>query len=158
MARPRKPLDSQIGHLTQETQIIRSYEESLIVTRRDDLQKIPLKLFRDKAARREYKRILPQILDNAIVGDLDRNNLVVYCNAWSEYQELMTELKNESHFVLDERGALVENPKYKSERDAYKQMITAGEKLGMSIASRLNAAALKAKRESDRLQEDFGDI
>lgn len=158
MARPRKQLDFQKGHLTKATQEGRAYEESMLYSDRKNIQKIPSALFRDTAARKEYKRILPGLLDNEVVNNLDRNNIVVYCNSWSEYQELEEELKTEPRYLTSRDGKLYENPKIRTSRDAYRQMTAAGEKLGLSVSSRLSAAALKAKKQEEQLKDDFGDI
>ncbi|MBQ9613088.1 MAG: phage terminase small subunit P27 family [Lachnospiraceae bacterium] len=158
MARPRKQLETQTGNLTRQTQTIRSYEESLIRSNRDAIEQIPPSLFRNAAAKKEYKRILPELLDNNVIGNMDRNNIVVYCNSWSEYQQYQKELKKEDAFLESKDGKLYENPKIRMMRDAFRQMTAAGEKLGMSISSRLSAAALKARQQEETLKNEFGDI
>lgn len=154
----RKPIKEETKHRSRAEIAQREYEERLVTTTKSDLDNVPVNMLRDTAARDEYDRLLPLLTGIDIIGDLDRNNLVVYCNAWSEYQELLNDLKTEAHFLVNKNEQEYENPKLKASREAYKQMATAGEKLGMSISSRLNAATLKAKKEEDQLREDFGDI
>lgn len=61
MPRPRKPLAAQTGHLTKETQETRKYEESLVNAGKDELENIPVALFLDAVAKKEYKRTLENL-------------------------------------------------------------------------------------------------
>ena len=65
MPRPRKPLAAQTGHLTKETQETRKYEESLVNAGKDELENIPAALFLDAVAKKEYKRPLFAIMNQA---------------------------------------------------------------------------------------------
>ena len=158
MARPRKPIDIQTGNLLRQTKTERSYEESLISTQKDQIGKIQRKMFSDTAAYKEYKRNLPQWIDSDFISNQERNDIIVYCNSWSRYCRLTQELKTEEEFLENKMGQQYPNPKIREAGDAYKMMTAAGNKLGMSFSSRLSAAAAKAKKQQQELEEEFGNI
>ena len=151
-------MELQKGHIMKQTQAERRYEESMVSNNRDQIAKIQRRMFVDATAYKEYKRNLPQWLDSDFISNQERNDIVVYCNAWSRYVRLTEELKTEEEFLVTKVGQKYPNPKIREAGDAYKQMSAAGNKLGMSFSSRLSAAAAKAKKQQQELEDEFGDI
>ena len=85
MPRPRKPLAAQTGHLTKETQETRKYEESLVNAGKDELENIPVALFLDAVAKKEYKRTLENLRKIDLINNLDRAALISYANSYALY-------------------------------------------------------------------------
>ena len=83
MPRPRKPLAAQTGHLTKETQETRKYEESLVNAGKDELENIPVALFLDAVAKKEYKRTLENLRKIDLINNLDRAALISYANSYA---------------------------------------------------------------------------
>ncbi|MBQ0079682.1 MAG: phage terminase small subunit P27 family [Eubacterium sp.] len=160
MARPRKVISLQTGNLKTSTQDQRAYEESLVKTGSSELEFIKVRhLLNDKVACDAYKRVLANLQSIDIIGNLDRDNIIAYCNAYSLYVKANKEMAK-SDFKMTIITSLGEkpNPVIKIANDAYTEMAKAGEKLGMSVSSRLKAAAAKAKSQEDDLQKMFGGI
>lgn len=155
MARPRKALDAQTGHLTKQTQETRRYEESLVTTGKDELAKIPSALLLDNVAKKEYKRTLENLKKIELIGNLDRSALISYANSYSLYMRACEELRLQG-FELSEKGKV--NPVITVMNQAKREMESAAKALGMSASARLQAASNRAKDEAESIKEVFGDI
>lgn len=155
MPRPRKPLAAQTGHLTKETQETRKYEESLVNAGKDELENIPVALFLDAVAKKEYKRTLENLRKIDLINNLDRAALISYANSYALYVKTCKEIKD-TGFVSVINGR--PNPLFAIMNQAKKEMETAGKVLGMSPTARLQAASSKTKVQAEELEGMFGDI
>ena len=159
MARPRKPLEMQTRHNTKTEITRREYEQSLLTSDQSDLDRLQAGLLNDATAKKEYKRILKEVKAIEMIGNLDRGNLVAYCNAWSRYLQAQKSIREEGLVLVSEKtGVAYENPMVRIAQNAYREMSAAGDKLGMSVSARLKSAAAKREREEEVLEEQFGDI
>lgn len=151
MGRTRIPLSEQKGDLTKERQERRKAEQELVKTQKNYIKKAPVWL--SKRAKKEYKRLLDNIKDMDMLGDLDANNLACYCNAFDKY--LIAEED------VSERGTIIEgreNPSILLQIKFAKEMREFGKQCGLSIDSRLKFAAVKLKETEDEITDEFGDI
>ncbi len=151
MGRTRIPLSEQKGDLTKERQERRKAEQELVKTQKNYIKKAPVWL--SKRAKKEYKRLLDNIKDMDMLGDLDANNLACYCNAFDKY--LIAEED------VSERGTIIEgreNPSILLQIKFAKEMREFGKQCGLSIDSRLKFAAVKLKETEDEITDKFGDI
>lgn len=151
MGRTRIPLSEQKGDLTKERQERRKAEQELAKTQKNYIKKAPVWL--SKRAKKEYKRLLDNIKDMDMLGDLDANNLACYCNAFDKY--LIAEED------VSERGTIIEgreNPSILLQIKFAKEMREFGKQCGLSIDSRLKFAAVKLKETEDEITDKFGDI
>lgn len=151
MGRTRIPLSEQKGDLTKERQERRKAEQELVKTQKKYIEKAPVWL--SKRAKKEYKRLLDNIKDMDMLGDLDANNLACYCNAFDKY--LIAEED------VSERGTIIEgkeNPSVLLQIKFAKEMREFGKQCGLSIDSRLKFAAVKLKETEDDITDEFGDI
>lgn len=150
--RPRKLLENSTGDLTVERKMQKVAEEELISEEsRELLNEIPAEL-RDKLARDTWQRILPDLLKKKTTCNLDRDNMICYCNAWSQYLECCRKLKRnkrndvyQSMWLSRQRCALAEQRRYSA-------------LLGMDVNSRLKAATIAISQEDDQIRGMFGDI
>lgn len=159
MARPRKIISMQTGNIKKDVRARREYEESLIKTDGDELEKVPPSVFIDAIAKKEYERIRKNLKSIEIIGNLDRNSMIVYANAYSMYMRASKEIKKKDFEpVVETSSGKKPNPMYAILEQAKKDMDTAGNALGMSASSRLKIAAEKAKGQEENLMQMFGDI
>ena len=150
VARPRKLLKNCTGNLTVAQRTQKAAEEEVISGwNRDLLDEIPPEL-RDRYAKETWQRILPDLLAESSTCNLDRDNLVCYCNAWSQYLESCRKLKRnkkdedyQSLWLSRQRFAMAEQRRY-------------GKLCGMDASSRLKNAELKLKEEDEELEAAFG--
>lgn len=151
MGRTRIPLSEQKGDLTKERQERRKAEQDLVKTPRKYIEKAPAWL--SARAKKEYKRLLDNIRDMDMLGDLDANNLACYCNAFDKY--LIAEKD------VSERGTIIEgkeNPSVLLQIKFAKEMREFGKQCGLSIDSRLKFAAVKLQETEETITDEFGEI
>lgn len=155
----RKPLSSQKGHITREKIIQLQMEQEAIRTEADEIERPPVWLV-DKEARKEWRRVVPQLKEIGVVGNLDLANIAGYCNAYAQYRYYTEEIKRirtlERPLSDDELKVIGTASnlqiKYAQELRRFADMC------GMSISSRLKAAAEKTNKTEDRIQSEFGAI
>ncbi len=166
MARPRKPVDTQTRHNTQEEIQRQKFAESLVQTGREDLAETSIGLM-DATARKEYARVLRSLVDLPVIGNLDRTNLVGYCNYYSLHRKLEGKIKKQEAQMKKEAK---EQGEASDETNAYyfkllrqdrltcESMIRFEKLCGLTLDSRLKVADAAAKQVEDELQGEFGDI
>lgn len=166
MARPRKPVDTQTRHNTQEEIQRQKFAESLVQTGREDLAETSIGLM-DATARKEYARVLRSLVDLPVIGNLDRTNLVGYCNYYSLHRKLEGKIKKQEAQIKKEEKELGEaseetNSIYfgllRQDRLTCESMIRFEKLCGLTLDSRLKVADVAAKQVEDELQGEFGDI
>ena len=159
MGRPRKIISLQTGNIKKDVRAKREYEESLIKTDKDELEKLPSSVFLDATAKREYERVRKNLQSIDIIGNLDRNSMIVYANAYSMYLQALKETKKKDFCpTVNTSSGEKPNPIYAIMEQAKKDMDTSGSALGMSASSRLKIASEKAKGQEENLMQMFGDI
>lgn len=159
MGRPRKIISLQTGNIKKDVRAKREYEESLIKTDKNELEKISTSVFLDATAKKEYERIKKNLESIDIIGNLDRNAMIVYANAYSMYLQALKETKKKDFCpTVKTSSGEKPNPIYAILEQAKKDMETSGNALGMSASSRLKIAAEKAKGQEENLMQMFGDI
>lgn len=159
MGRPRKIISMQTGNIKKDVRAKREYEESLVKTDKDELKKLPSSVFLDATAKREYERVRKNLQSIDIIGNLDRNSMIVYANAYSMYLQALKETKKKDFCpTVKTSSGEKPNPIYAIMEQAKKDMDTSGSALGMSASSRLKIASEKAKGQEENLMQLFGDI
>lgn len=161
MARPKKMLNTQEGHLTKKQQEEKKLQEEIIKIGIEQLSKPP-KWLRDNVAKKEWKRLVEQFKLLSIISNLDLNNLGAYCNAYSSYLEATQELKGQPLTIeyTNKGGAtnIIENPLIKIQLKYSDEMKRYSSLLGLTIDSRLKMATIKLTETKKDIVEDFGDI
>lgn len=91
--RPRKLLKNSSGNMTVAVKKQKMAEEAAVSGRsRSVLEEMPSEL-RDRYAKETWERIMPDMLEDSTTCNLDRDNIICYCNAWSQYLEATRKLK-----------------------------------------------------------------
>ena len=157
MPRPKKPLKQQTGNLTKEYKQRRQIEEDMI-KQSTDLLLTPPDWLIDQVAIDEWERIVKELTNNEMFGNLDIDNLGGFCNAFSQYKKATEQLKKLGLIVKDKSGKPIENPYINTQRKYAQEMREFGKLCGLTIDSRLKFASQKlAKIETD-IFDEFGDI
>lgn len=154
----RKPLAQQKGTMNVVVMQQKQREEELVKTASDEILNPPDWLT-NKVAREEWKRVIPQLLEINVVGNLDLANIAGYCNAYAGYREATKELNKASLVYIDNAdGKMKSNPYVNVQAQYAQEMRKFGDLCGMSISSRLKSATTKIKKEAERVEEKFGAI
>lgn len=156
MGRNRKILEMSGGHLTKDMQQRKQVQSSMIVQDPSDLDKLPQDLL-DTKAKKEWKRVVPDLKKMDIVGRLDISNLVAYCNAYSKYCEATKALRGQPLTVPSPSGEK-ENPLISVQLKYQEAFRKAADQCGLTINSRLKWTATKMKKQEEQIESEFGAI
>ena len=161
MGRPRKPNSAKTRHSTKEEIELSQVVEKSVETSADELDIIPTWL-KNKTAEKEYKRLLNNFKEINIIGNLDLNNLVIYCNLYADVRAIENAAKKLSMTKRDDKGILRVNAEY--ERISYQKLKYMdslrkyADTLGLTVSSRLKAGTKKVNDEQENINGKFGDI
>ena len=161
MGRPRKPLATQQGHQKVTYMQARAAEEEATKAGTNEIIKPPAWLV-DAIAKKEWRRVVPQLLAIDVIGNLDLEAVAGYCNAFASYRKATEQLSKEPlvYESVDQLGNTVhkENPTIKVQTVAAQEMRRFADMCGLTINSRLKAAATKTKQQADDIEQQFGVI
>ena len=150
--RPRKLLKNSSGNLTAAIKQQKMQEEAIATGRdRDLLEEVPSEL-RDKYARETWERILPDLLEESTTCNLDRDNIIAYCNAWSLYLEAGRKLKR------NKKDDAYQSLWLKRQRLAAADQRVYGKLCGMDASSRLKQATAAIDDERKVIDLKYGAI
>lgn len=161
MGRPRKPISAQTRHSTKNEIEVAQVAENGVIVSKDELSTPPSWL-KNKTAEKEYRRLLKNFEEIDIIGNLDLNNLVIYCNLYADLRAIEIAAKKLSMTKKDDKGVLRVNSEY--ERISYQKLKYMdslrkyAETLGLTVSSRLKAGTTKVNQEQQNIENQFGDI
>lgn len=159
MSRNRKPLREQKGNLTREQQDnIKAVEDAAAVD--DDQLGYAPRWLTDRAAQDEWKRLIKELKKAGLVCNLDRNNVGMYCNCWSDYLRVTKLLK--AMLPDDEKKLLPDMEQFTAlirlRKTLIDDMMKISRTCGLTLDSRLKAGQLKVDKVADAIEDAFGDI
>lgn len=160
MGRPKKPLEMQKGNLTVLQQNNKNMAEKEIIIGREQLKKPPKWLINNIAIK-EFKRVVKQIENVGVVGNLDINNLGAYCNSYAFYLEATEDLVKETLIIKQqtEHGTKrVKNPLIEVQRNYADEMRKFAALCGLTVDSRLKIGTLKTTETIQKAESRFGGI
>ncbi len=160
MGRPRKIVDMQSAHNTKSEKLKKKQEEQYVTTGRNQLE-TPPKWLVDNVAKKEWRRIIKELNQIDIVGNLDYANLAGYCNAYANYIKVTEAMKDQDYCIERETrtGTItVKNPLVDIQKTYASEMRRFASLCGLTIDSRLKAAVNKRDRKENELVEKFGAI
>jgi len=158
MGRPRKIVDMQSAHNTKDEKQKKKQEERYVTTGRNQL-KTPPKWLVDDVARKEWRRIVKELNQIDIVGNLDYANLAGYCNAYANYIKVTEAMRDQDYCIERETRTgtiIVKNPLVDIQKSYAEEMRRFAAMCGLTIDSRLKAVAAKADAEEQELKARFG--
>lgn len=160
MGKSRKPLAMQRGNLTVVNIERRKIEEDSVKQDRDQLVRPPSWLI-DDVAKKEWRRIVKELKKINLIGNLDRNNLGGYCNAFANYIKATDILKDQAYYIDRETRTgviVVKNPMVDIQKSYAEEMRRFASLCGLTIDARLKAASVKADKTYDDISRKFGNI
>lgn len=148
----KKPLELQKGHLTKAQKQERELEEkNKNMLNYDYLKNIPDWLI-DDTAHAEWKRLLKEMQDSAMICNLDYNNLGAYCNAFAKWKAITKQLGLKFKAGRQINPLIALEIKYSDEMRKYAVM------LGLTLEGKLKAMHLNGEKQKDGINSEFGDI
>lgn len=92
-------------------------------------------------ARAEWARMVPELERMGLVARIDRAALVVYCEAWSAFDDARQSLAEHGPLIEGQKGNLVRNPAAQLMRDAADLMLKYGSRFGFTPSDRTRLEA-----------------
>lgn len=160
MSRARVPLDMQKKHLTNAEKAEKENQEDILILGREQLENPPEWLI-DDVAKDEFTRVVKELNDVKLIGNLDLSNIGGYANAFSTYTNAVENLKGKSSVVKEVTKSsvkFVENPYLKVRDNAASEMRKFGALCGINIDGRLKLANIKTTQTEEDITNEFGDI
>lgn len=157
MGRARKPLSEQKGHLTQETQVLLTDAEAKVSGTKRVIFRPP-KFLIDDVAKKEYSRLVKLLKEIDIIGDIDVNNIAMYCNAFSKYCDATEQLGEQGITIVNADGVTMENPLVNTQRKYAEECRKFAATCGLTLDSRLKAGQAKVDKTNREIEDLFGDI
>ena len=115
----------------------------------------------DNVAKKEWRRIVKELEKINLIGNLDRNNLGGYCNAFANYVKATEILKDQTYYIDREtrNGVIVvKNPMVDIRATYAEEMRKFASLCGLTIDARLKAAAVKSDKTREAITNKFGNI
>lgn len=97
------------------------------------------------AARKEWHRLVPRLLERGLLEVVDRSTLVAYCTAFGELADAEQRLAEEGSTVITARGGLQLSPQVRRATMARQQLIRAAAEFGLSPSARCRVKASTAR-------------
>ena len=152
MGRIRLVETEQKSHLTKVEREKKRRETELAEGDASKMKRVPRDLLNDLVAVKKWKYVVEVKTANKTLDNTDFDNLVVYCNAWSDYVKA---LEVQRRAGSDPEGMLVAQRLIKQSTDIIYRF---GSRLGLDLNSRLKTAAAKVEKEQASIDNRFGVI
>ena len=156
MARPRKPVGAQNGHLKVEYRKGRELAEGeMSQTGNALLSERPGWLI-NKDAAEMWDILTAYLTKHSFYGDIDVANVAGYCNAYARYKAAWRELKKTGPDVLEVDGKFVENPYVGEIKKWSEEMTRCQNRGGFSVNARIGIGEKAVQKQEEELKETFG--
>ena len=151
-------ISAQKKHLTVLEGQKKVDAEDQIRTEKNQLKRPPTWLI-DDVAKKEWRRIVKELDKINIVGNLDRNNIGGYCNAFANYVKA-TEIQQTYYVDRETRTGVivVKNPMVDIQKGYAEEMRRFAALCGLTIDSRLKAGTVKVNKQQEEIENRFGAI
>lgn len=111
----------------------------------------------DKAAKKEWRRVVKLIGGLGILTDADVDTLAAYCDAVVRYAEAAQQVREQGMVITDDKGKPMQNPALLAMEKYWRIMSKAAASLGLDPSSRAALAKAKAaEKPKDEFEELFG--
>ncbi|MEX0749525.1 MAG: phage terminase small subunit P27 family [Dehalococcoidia bacterium] len=140
-----KPLPTNVKRLHGTLRKHRMHGHEPQVT--SDLPSCPREL--SKAAKREWRRIAPELAQLGLLARIDRAALALYCDAWGRWVEAQQALQKYGVVVKSPNGFPMQSPYLAIANKALDQMRLLLGEFGMSPSSRTRVHAARQDEEDE---------
>ncbi len=110
----------------------------------------------DKAAKKEWRRIVKLMEGLGILTDVDVDILAAYCDAVVRYAEASQQVREQGFVVTNDKGNPIQNPALLAVEKYWRIKSKAAAALGLDPTSRASLAKKAAEKPKDEFEELFG--
>lgn len=114
----------------------------------------------DTEAKREWKRIVPQLTKLGLLTQIDRADLTAYCESWSAYANACRVIQAEGAIVASTRGTLTKHPMMRIKNEERAAMLKFSQEFGLSPSARVRVGngVVKPKKKPKGKARFFGAV
>lgn len=163
--RPKKPISVLLAdgkkNLTKAEIQERQEQEAQLQPATDNI-KCPSWL--DKEAKKEWKRIVSDLIELGIMTNIDTTSLALYCDAYSQYIKAAKSIQDDG-LTIEYTNAggstnIVANPNIAIANKYAQQIKSFGSEFGLSPSARLKLVVPKTDDPKEKSEEErlFGDV
>ena len=153
----RKTVAMSDRHMTKEERAKKLDAEKRATGPKDELLAVPTELLSGEVAEEEYKRIVNNLQKMDLIGNLDRNSLIVYANAYATYVDANAHIKAPGFEpILETKNGENQSPWFQIRSNALKEMNSSSRDLGLDPSSRIKLATVKIDKEQEDIMTEFG--
>jgi len=80
----------------------------------------------------EWVRVIKLSSENGLAGELDRQALYVYCEAFQEFDNLVKRCAQEDYITISEKGLPYQNPVFGMKNKAAERLLKAAKEFGLT--------------------------
>jgi P27 family predicted phage terminase small subunit len=110
------------------------------------------------AAKREWKRVTPELSRLGILSRLDRNILAGYCSTYALWQQAQEVLSKQGTAYVTTKGKLETRPEVEIAKTAAEMMNAFAEELGLTPTSRARMNLPPENKELDPIEEILREV
>jgi len=103
----------------------------------------------------EWDRVTAELENMGIMATADRGALVVYCEAWEEFVDLLAKVRQQGAVVYTDKGNAIQNPLLGAKNKAAERLLKTAAQFGMTPAARAKIEVTE-KREGDAFAQFAG--
>ena len=103
-------------------------------------------------AKRQWRLVLPVLLNAGLVTTTDASTLEAFCEAYQDWKDAAAVIRKEGQIIDTPFGAKA-NPAVKIQNDARAQCMTYAQRFGLDPASRSRIAVPKQKETKDETKD-----
>ncbi len=104
-------------------------------------------------AKREWRRIVPQLDRIGMLTQMDRATLVMYCEAWATFKDANDVIQETNIVIRNSNGNLVRNPMAIVRDSAFDQIYKLSSLYGFDPSTRSRLVVIPDDEEIDPLEE-----
>jgi P27 family predicted phage terminase small subunit len=106
----------------------------------------------DAGARREWKRLAPELHKMGLLTQWDRAQFAGYCQSWSDYLAALKDIQENGRTFVTPKGYIAKNPMVTIMNEAWSRMHKAAARFGFDPSSR-SGIVVGEKSATDEFEE-----
>lgn len=152
MGRQRKTTATTKKHLTKKEKENRAAQEKKIKLDRDGLV-VPERLKGNKVASEEFIRVVNEASKIDLWDNLDLGFLVIYCEAWSHYDEIENTMREKKEYTVKGKESEKLNPLINAQDKYISRIMRCSSKLGLATTDRLKLIVPEPEQKDNKFSK-----
>jgi len=101
------------------------------------------------AGRKEWSRVIKMMNSEGFAGELDRQIIYAYCEAFQEFDELVLKVAKTGPMIKTEKGNYIQSPLLSAKNRASERLVKIAKELGFSPMARARMDIMEKEAEDE---------